>query len=202
MSASGRWWQKRWRHAARQRRREAHRPVEGRGGLAVGWRGGPCRGSRPRVSGWEGGQAVRVMGRRAAASCGAGRRGYNLLQEETGQAAATDGHSPGQWASVGKGTMAAESPTGEVGGLFCRASWQITASSIGRAIPARERPMDERLYGRNKWSYGVTERPDGWIEVRVYHTNRTMYRLLEQHAANPRCFLSRRVAFSGSECSL
>jgi len=61
--------------------------------------------------------------------------------------------------------------------------------------------MDERLYGRNKWSYGVTERPDAWIQLRVYHTNRTMYRLLEQHAANPRYFLDHRATFSRSGTS-
>ena len=58
--------------------------------------------------------------------------------------------------------------------------------------------MNEKIYGIRKSIYGVVERPDGWIELRVYHTNKSMRRLLRQHAAKPRAFLGRRAAFARS----
>jgi hypothetical protein len=56
----------------------------------------------------------------------------------------------------------------------------------------------ERLYGENKPSYGVTERRDGWIELRVYHGNRSMRQVLQEHIDDPSFFLRRYHAYSRS----
>ena len=58
--------------------------------------------------------------------------------------------------------------------------------------------MAERFYGGNKWSYGVTERQDGWIELHVYHENVAMHQCLRKHIDDPMYFLRRRGAFSRS----
>jgi len=51
--------------------------------------------------------------------------------------------------------------------------------------------MTEKFYGGNKWSYGVTECEDGWIEVRVYHDNQHVRKLLYRFKDNPRELLRR-----------
>jgi hypothetical protein len=56
----------------------------------------------------------------------------------------------------------------------------------------------ERLYGENKLSYGVTERRNGWIELRVYHSNRSMRQVLQDHIGDTSYFLRRYHAYSRS----
>ncbi len=51
--------------------------------------------------------------------------------------------------------------------------------------------MKETIYGGNKWSYGVTERDDGWIDVRVYHDNQHVRKILRRLRDNPQELLAR-----------
>lgn len=58
--------------------------------------------------------------------------------------------------------------------------------------------MAEKIYGAREASYGVTERADGWIELRVYHKNKGVRRVLKEHIDNPSYFLRRRAAYQRS----
>ena len=58
--------------------------------------------------------------------------------------------------------------------------------------------MAEKFFGgrklpltRRNSMYGIIEREDGWIEVRVYHTNQEMRKALRAHQDNPGYFLVR-----------
>jgi len=61
--------------------------------------------------------------------------------------------------------------------------------------------MAEKHYGARKLSYGVVEKANGRIEVRVYHRNATMRRRLENSIENPSCLLRRYDAYSHSNIS-
>ena len=56
--------------------------------------------------------------------------------------------------------------------------------------------MAEIVYGGNKPSYGVLEIQDGWIELRVYHTNQGVRQVLRRCGNNPRELLGRKWAGS------
>ncbi|HWP56388.1 MAG TPA: hypothetical protein VNL14_00715 [Candidatus Acidoferrales bacterium] len=49
--------------------------------------------------------------------------------------------------------------------------------------------MGETQYGGRKTLYGVVEKPDGGIEVRVYHDNALMRRVIQANRTNPRYFV-------------
>ena len=56
--------------------------------------------------------------------------------------------------------------------------------------------MAEKVYGARENSYGVVERQDGWIELRVYHRNTKMREYLKRHIGDSRYFLERREAYA------
>jgi hypothetical protein len=59
--------------------------------------------------------------------------------------------------------------------------------------------MAEKIYGGNKPSYGVTEREDGCIELRVYHDNtKEMRPKLAKHIHRPSELLQHYAAYSRS----
>ncbi len=58
--------------------------------------------------------------------------------------------------------------------------------------------MTEKIYGADKPSYGVTERADGWIELRGYHDNKEVRAKLRKHINHPSELLEHYAAYSGS----
>ena len=57
--------------------------------------------------------------------------------------------------------------------------------------------MSETRYGENKPSYDLVEKPDGRIEIRVYHDNEGIRRKIRENMANASYFL-KWADFSGS----
>jgi len=55
----------------------------------------------------------------------------------------------------------------------------------------KRRCAESRIYGGNKPSYGVTECQDGWLEVRVYHDNQHVHRVLRRLRSDPKQLLGR-----------
>jgi hypothetical protein len=55
--------------------------------------------------------------------------------------------------------------------------------------------MEEIRYSGNKTSYGVTQRENGRIEVRVYHDNASMRQVLRNATGNPRQLLQHYDAY-------
>ncbi len=49
--------------------------------------------------------------------------------------------------------------------------------------------MNEVKYGERKTLFAVAEMPNGRIEVRVYHTNRSQRAVIKAHNANSRFFI-------------
>ena len=57
----------------------------------------------------------------------------------------------------------------------------------------------EQRYGQNKLAYGVIEKQDGRIELRVYHQNRAVRKMISNHSDHPRYFFDNLQSFSGSK---
>jgi hypothetical protein len=58
--------------------------------------------------------------------------------------------------------------------------------------------MKQNIYGGNKPSYGVIDKQDGSIELRVYHDNKEVRAKLHKHINHPSELLEHYGAYSGS----
>ena len=59
--------------------------------------------------------------------------------------------------------------------------------------------MSETKYGDRKVLFGVIKKPDGRIEVRVYHANVSEREVVKAHSANPRYFIEHYGTYSHSK---